>query len=340
MDMKGASSLYRLLGDDVRLRILRLLARERLNVTELTSVLGLAQSGVSRHLGLLRDSGLVDERREGGFTYYRAALPAANGLAPVWDLLGRQFAEATDDPGLRADDSRLKEVLRVRKESFAAHGGGERQLVPGRSWAAWARALGLLLPPCTVADLGCGDGYLAVETSRWASRVIAVDRSREVLDRARALALRRDVRNIDWRRGELEALPLDDGAVDVALLSQALHHAADPAKALAEARRVLVPGGRLLVLDLRRHEEAWVRERLGDRWLGFADEELALLLEGAGFRDVRIRVGARLPGDPFTVLIAVGTNPPGDTKNARTRSHAKAKTNPRSNSRIHSKVHA
>jgi ArsR family transcriptional regulator len=305
--MKEVSSLYRLLGDNARLRILRLLARERLNVTELTSVLGLAQSGVSRHLGLLKDNGLVEERREGGFTYYRAALPGGDGLAPVWDLLSRQFAEAGDDPGLRADDTRLKEVLRVRKESFAAHGSGERQLVPGRSWAAWARALGLLLPPWTVADLGCGDGYLALEAARWASRVIAVDRSREVLDRARELAGRRDVRNIEWRRGELEALPIDDAAVDVALLSQALHHAADPARALAEARRVLTPGGRLLVLDLRRHDEAWVRERLGDRWLGFDDDELAALVAAAGFADVRVCVGASLPGDPFTVLVAAGT---------------------------------
>ena len=198
-------------------------------------------------------------------------------------------------------------MLRLRKESFAAHGSGERQLVPGRSWAAWARALGLLLPAWTVADLGCGDGYLTVEAARWASRVIAVDRSRDVLDRARALAARRDVRNIEWRRGELEALPIEDNAAHVALLSQALHHADDPARALAEARRVLRPGGRLVVLDLRRHEEGWVRERLGDRWLGFADEELERLLTAAGFDDVVVRVGARLEGDPFTVFIAAGT---------------------------------
>lgn len=331
MDMNGASSLYRLLGDDVRLRILRLLARERLNVSELTGVLGLAQSGVSRHLGLLRDSGLVEERREGGFTYYRAALPAADGLARVWHLLTEQFAASAHDPALKADDTRLKEVLRVRKESFAAHGGGERQLVPGRSWAAWARALGLLLPAWTVADLGCGDGYLAVEAARWASRVIAVDRSRDVLDRARGLAARREVRNIEWRRGELEALPLRDGEADLALLSQALHHAAEPARALAEARRVLVPGGRLLVLDLRRHEEAWVRDRLGDRWLGFGDDELERLLEDAGFSAVRVRVGASLPGDPFTVLVAAGTSaaPAKSQRNAHTKT--KPNTNPKTN---------
>jgi ArsR family transcriptional regulator len=305
MDMKASSALYRLLGDEVRLRILRILARERLNVSELTAVLGLAQSGVSRHLGLLKESGLIEERREGGYTFYRAA--PANGLAPVWDLLGRQFAEAGNDPALRADDARLKEVLRVRKESFAAHGEGERQFVPGRSWAAWARGLGMLLPPWTVADLGCGDGYLALEAARFARRVIAVDRSREVLDRARALAARRAIENVEWRRGELEAVPIENESVDLVLFSQALHHAADPAKALAEAARVLVPGGRLLVLDLRQHDEAWVQERLGDRWLGFDDDELERLVGNAGFDEVRVRVGAKLTGDPFTVLLAAGS---------------------------------
>jgi SAM-dependent methyltransferase len=307
MDMLSAP-LFRLLGDEARLRILRLVAAERLNVSELTSILGLAQSGVSRHLGLLRESGLVEEQREGGYTYYRAArAPHADGAGAVWGLLDEQFAAAADDPVVRADEARLTEVRRLRKESFVTHGQRDRQLVPGRSWAAWARALGFLLPPLTVADIGCGDGYLTIETARWARRVIAIDRSREVLASARALAARREVRNITWKCGEIEALPLDDAQVDLALLSQALHHAADPLTALREARRVLVPGGRVLLLDLRRHDETWVRERLGDRWLGFEPDELKRLLEDAGFSDPQVRVGARLPGDPFTVLIACGT---------------------------------
>jgi ArsR family transcriptional regulator len=301
------AALYRLLGDEARLRILRLLARERLNVTELTGILGLAQSGVSRHLGLLKEGGLVEEQREGGFTFYRVPAPEAmNGLRMTWELLQQQFAEAADAATLRADDSRLKEVLRLRKESFATHGGAERQLVPGRSWAAWARALALLLPPGIVADLGCGEGYLTIEAARWATRVMAIDRSPDVLARARELARRRDVRNITWRRGELEDLPLEDRSVDIALLSQSLHHAADPARALAEAQRILVPGGRVLLLELRRHAEAWVRDRLGDRHLGFGDDELQRLMESAGLTDVRVRVGARHEGDPFTVLIASG----------------------------------
>ncbi len=306
MDMKDASALFRLLGDDVRLRILRLLALERLNVTELTGILGIAQSGVSRHLGLLRESGLVEERREGGYTYFKVPSPdTRNGSAPLWQMLEAQFASSADDAEARADLTRLKEVLRLRKESFATHGEG-RQLVPGRSWAAWARALGHLLPAWTVADLGCGEGYLTIEASRWAASVIAIDRSSEVLARARALARRRRVSNIVWKRGELDALPLDDGSVDVALLSQALHHAAEPAAALAEAARITKPGGRVLVLDLRTHDETWVRERFGDRWLGFEPSALDKLLQGAGLEHVRVSTGARLVGDPFTVLVASG----------------------------------
>jgi SAM-dependent methyltransferase len=320
--VKEVSTLYRLLGDEGRLRLLRVLGRERLNVTELTGVLGLAQSGVSRHLGLLKDAGLVREEKDGGYSYYRLAPPLApNGkdadgrtseagenLLRV--LLEQQFEASADDPMLRADDARLQEVLRLRKENFEAHAGPDtrdaRQLVPGRSWAAWSRALGMLLPPLKVADLGCGEGYLTVEAARWAARVIAVDRSDAVLRRARGLAQRRRVSNVVWKRGELEHLPIADDQVDVAMLSQALHHAEQPARAVAEAVRITAPGGRVLVLDLRTHEETWVHTKLGDRVLGFSDAELKRMLTAAGLRDVRVVVGARRTGDPFTVLLASG----------------------------------
>jgi SAM-dependent methyltransferase len=309
MNVKDASALFRLLGDEVRLRLLRLLAAERLNVTELTGILGIAQSGVSRHLGLLRESGLVEERREGGFTFYQVQGPEVrNGSAPLWQMLDAQFAASADDATARADRARLKEVLRLRKESFATHGDGH-QLVPGRSWAAWARALGHLLPAWDVADLGCGEGYLTIETSRWASTVIGVDRSEAVLDRARALGKRRRATNVTWRKGELEKLPIDDESVDVALLSQALHHAMNPAQAIAEAARITVPGGRVLILDLREHQETWVRAKLGDRALGFKEEQLVEMLLACGLEQPRTRIGSSRAGDPFAVLIAAATKP-------------------------------
>jgi SAM-dependent methyltransferase len=226
----------------------------------------------------------------------------------VWPLLRAHFDAAAATREGRADEARLEEVRRVRKENFDEHGaGGERgQIIPGRSWAAWARALGHLLPPLVIADLGCGDGYLTVEASRFAKRVIAVDRSDAALSRARAMARRRRVSNVEWKRGELENLPLADASVDVALLSQALHHAADPARALAEAVRIVKPGGHVLLLELRRHDEQWVRERLGDTWLGFDDDELKRMMEKAGLTGVKVTVGARRQRDPFTVLIASG----------------------------------
>ena len=322
MYMTSVSSLFRLLGDDVRLRLLRVLSLEALNVSELTSILGIAQSGVSRHLGLLREADLVAEERSGGYAWYRlapAVTDAAGPFADLWTWLQREFS--SPGAGTAADDARLQEVRRVRKESFAQHGvdGRPGQLVPGRSWAAWARALGVLLPSVDVADLGCGDGYLSIEAAAWARRVIAVDQSAAVLKRGRELATRRRARNIEWKRGDLERLPLADMSVDVALLSQALHHAADPAAALREAFRILRPGGRLVLLDLKSHGEEWVRSTLGDRWLGFGDDELQHLCEAAGFEAVTVCVGARVPGDPFVVLIAGATRPATVSASRRTR---------------------
>jgi ArsR family transcriptional regulator len=312
------AGLFRLLGDDTRLRLLRVLSREALNVSELTAVLGVAQSGVSRHLGLLRDAGVVTEERSGAYTRYALAANGTNGN--LWAWLTETFERST--PATKADDARLAEVRRVRKESFAdpgRHGDERRQLVPGRSWAAWARALGLLLPALDVADLGCGEGYLTLESARWARHVTAVDRSREVLERGRELAARRKLTNITWKRGDLEHVPLPDRSVDLALLSQALHHAAQPARALAEAHRILRPGGRVLVLDLRQHDETWVRSKLGDTWLGFSDSALRALLREAGFERVTLQVGASArPGDPFTVLVAAGTRPATRRRAART----------------------
>ncbi len=309
--MKEASALYRLLGDEARLRLLRVLDKDRFNVKELTGILGLAQSGVSRHLGLLKEADLVSEERDGAYTFYRLAPRVReDSRSPLWPLLRAQFDEAAESPLVKADEARLQEVLRMRRENFEHLGPDTRdgrQLVPGRSWAAWSRALGMLLPPLDVADLGCGEGYLTIETARWAHHVTAIDRSAGVLARAKALAARKKCTNITWKKGELEKLPIDTASMDVALLSQALHHASEPAAAVLEAARILKPGGRLLVLDLRPHDETWVRDKLGDRWFGFSDEHLSGLLTRAGFTDVRVQLGARRTHDPFAVLLAIGT---------------------------------
>ena len=303
-----AAATFRLLADPSRLRLLRVLAHDRFNVSELTGILGLAQSGVSRHLGLLKDAGLVTEDRVAGFVYYHLPDDAREGHAPLWALLDSQFTATSDDKAVLEDEARMQEVLRHRKEDFDAP-GDRRRLLPGRSWAAWSRALGELLPPLEVVDIGCGEGYLAIEAARWARHVIGIDRSDEMLERAKALAVRRQVTNVDWRKGDVSRLPLRDSSQDVALLSQSLHHASDPERAVVEAVRVLRPRGRLLVLDLKAHDQTWVRARFGDRHLGFSTETLTTLLRSSGLTHVRVGTGASKKGDPFTVLLASGTKP-------------------------------
>ena len=159
------------------------------------------------------------------------------------------------------------------------------------------------------ANVGQIDRNLTIEAARWARRVIAVDRSAAVLARAKAMADRRKVKNIVWKRGTLERLPLKDRSIDVAVFSQALHHADPPEAALAEARRALRPGGRVIGLDLREHDETWVGPTRGDKGLGFSEDRLRRLLLDAGFENVIVRVGSRRSGDPFAVLIAGGASP-------------------------------
>ncbi len=291
--MKSIADRYRLLGDEMRLRILWLLGKDRLNVGELTSILGIAQSGVSRHLRLLKEGGIVEESREAGYTWFRAK------KIPELDL-------ARDDLVRNEDRAKLRDIIRHREEEFRGENPDGLDLVPGRSWAAWARALGHLLPPLRVADLASGEGYLAVEIARWAKRVFAVDRSAATIALARRRARQAGVDNITFKRGEIEKIPLADGSVDVAVFSQSLRHADDPAKALREAFRILVPGGTVLLLELKKHREKWVRERLGDRWLGFGEKELTSLLRKAGFTRPRSQAGSQRRGDPFKVMVVSG----------------------------------
>jgi ubiquinone/menaquinone biosynthesis C-methylase UbiE len=306
--VQHAATRFRILADSTRLRLLRALNHERFNVSELTAILAIAQSSVSRHLALLKDAGLVSEEREGGFVYYRRREEVTGPAAPLWTVLSAEFAAGGSDKTTAADDVRMQEVLRHRREEFDP-GADPRHLAPGRSWAAWARALGHLLPALDVADIGCGDGYLTLEIARWAAHVTGIDRSDDVLERAKGLSERRQVTNVTWKMGDLYRLPLRDESIDLAVFSQSLRYASDPERALVEASRVLCPGGRVLILDLKQHDQAWVRARFGDQQAGFAPAELESLLQAAGFRGIRQSTGIRRAGNPFVVVIASGTVP-------------------------------
>jgi SAM-dependent methyltransferase len=305
--MQRAASRFRVLADSTRLRLLRVLSHDRFNVSELTAILGIAQSSASRHLAVLKDAGLVSEERSGGFVYYRLRdqdVPTS----PLWTVLAADFAEGGSDRAAAADTVRMQEVLRRRREDFDPS-ADPRQLVPGRSWAAWSRALGHLLPALDVADIGCGEGDLTLEMARWARHVTGIDRSDDVLERAKALSERRQLTNVTWRKGDLARVPLRDESIDLAVFSQSLRYATDPERALAETSRVLRPGGRILILDLKEHDQAWVQARFGDRRAGFAPGDLESLLQAAGFRGVRLSSGTRQAGNPFVVVIASGMAP-------------------------------
>jgi SAM-dependent methyltransferase len=298
------SDAFRLLGDPVRWRLLRVLARDRLNVSEVTRVLGLAQSGASRHLRLLKDGGLVTEERRGGWAWFGLAGASPTGLDGMWAPLVARLA-AADDP--HGDDARLAEVQRERAERREGWDGASRPAEPGRSWAAWAQALGRLLPPQRVLHLGCGRGALTREVARWAESVVAVDPDPRALAAARGGQGRTG--RITFRRAPLHHVPLPPSSFDVVLLAQALATVERPTAVLAEAARVAKPGGTVLVLDLLPHGETWVCERLGHRRQGVAAETLADWLRGAGLQDVRAEPADRRRGDPFVVLIGSGRRP-------------------------------
>lgn len=294
--MEELSQSFRALGDPTRLRILRLLAEAPLNVSELVSLVGVAQSSVSHHLGKLKGLDLIREERQAGFTYYSLDIDAKD---PRWPLV-ELAKQAEDEAG---DLARLNDLLRQREDRQALN---EKLLEPGQSWFLWARALSSLLPPLDVVDFGCGTGVLSVEMARWAKKVTAIDANNEVLEKARERAEREGVRHVHFIREDLHALSLPSSKHDLVVISQSLHHVEDPKTVLAEAARILKPNGRIVLLELMPHEEKWVRERLGHRHLGFEPESLRGQLEEVGFESVQLTTHARDGASPFRVFLLTG----------------------------------
>jgi ArsR family transcriptional regulator len=280
---------FSLLADQTRVRMLAVLERQELTVGELCSILQLPQSTVSRHLKLLADAGWVSSRRDGTSRYYAIAL-ADDGRpnAQLWEITRGRLQGRTVDQDAR----RTGAVVARRRESsarFFATAAGEwdrlRAELFGRDFAA--ALLGLLPDTWTVGDLGCGTGAMLPLLAPHVGLVIGVDASEEMLAAARARAA--DVPNVELRHGTLESLPLDDRALDAATLMLVLHHLASPADALAEARRVLKPGGRLLIVDMAPHDREEYRQRMGHVWLGFSAEQMQRLLSQTGFERIRIQ---------------------------------------------------
>ncbi len=298
--------IFRALADEVRLRVLHALFTAELSVAELVQVLELPQSTVSRHLKPLRDAGLVETRREGTSVYYRRG-----GVLDDPVMTGMLEGRLKALPTAIDDQAGIRRVLELRKkrshdffERIAGRYGSLTQ--PGGGWSALAAGLAAGFAGRTVADIGAGEGQLTLILARFAREVIAVDQSAAMLREVRGMAETAGVGpRVRTAEGDLEELPLEDGSVDAVFLSQALHHGSQPPRAIQECGRILRDGGQLIILDLVKHEQEWVREEWADQWLGFDEHELSGWFDLAGMETICME---RLPGatPELGVLLAVG----------------------------------
>src|SRR6516164_6284463 len=268
----------RLAADPNRLRVLLLLERKELSVAELQEILVKGQSQISTHLAQLKQAGLVEDRRTGKNSFYRLTAPAE-----LMELLRRA---ATEIPEEAHDREALRLALRKRQDRMRRYfdelaGKFGRQYVPGRSWKGIAEALLKLMPPMVIADLGAGEGTISQLMAQSAKKVIAIDNSEKMVEFGAELARKHGIGNLEFRLGDLEEVPIRSGTVDVDFLSQALHHARHPERALTEAWRILRPGGRIAILDLNRHHFEEAREMYADLWLGFTELEIEKYLKRA-----------------------------------------------------------
>lgn len=297
----------KLLSDPTRLRILMLVNTESLSVAELQEVLGMGQSRISTQLSQLKAAGLVSDVRSGKNNMYSCSTEP--------DLKEVAQLAAEEVPEVAADRTSLQHLLRKRKDSARAYfdelaGRFGKDYVPGRSWKALAEALIKVLNYNTVADLGAGEGTLAQLLAQRAEKVIAVDLSPKMVEFGQALAIKNGLSNVEYRLGDIEAPPIADATLDLAILSQALHHAEQPQRAVDAAYRILKSGGRLIILDLLQHQFEEARELYADRWLGFPESDLAAMLDRAGFQNIETIVADRETSAPnFQTLLAVAIKP-------------------------------
>jgi ubiquinone/menaquinone biosynthesis C-methylase UbiE len=307
--MHGTIKALRALSDPTRLRIVALLERSELSVHELQEITRMGQSRISTHLGLLQESGLLESRREGKRTFYRAV---ANGDPMAGEFIQLAVRGAKELPEQSADQLNLKRILARRAEHAQVYfnqvaGRFDRSYGPGRSWQAFGQLLLRTLPPLVIADLGAGEGLLSELLARRAKKVIAVDNSEKMVAFGANKAKKNKLKNLEFRLGDLENPPIQPDSIDLVILSQALHHAANPKECLASSHKILRAGGQIMILDLLRHNFEQAHDLYGDRWLGFAETDLHGWLEETGFKHIEVSVVAREEQPPhFQTVLAVG----------------------------------
>lgn len=309
--MASTINLLRILADPTRLRLLLLLEQEELSVAELQEILSMGQSRISSHLAQLKRAGIVDDRRAGKNVYYGPAKGRdRNGALTRVNEIVRTLAREL--PETARDRTALKLTLRKRQDKAREYfdelaGKFGRSHCPGRSWEALAHTLISLLPALTVADLGAGEGTLSQLLAKKARKVIAIDNSSKMVEFGSQLAKRHGFKNLEYRLGDIEDPPIPKNHVDLAVLSQALHHAVRPERAIASAYRILKKGGRLVVLDLLSHSFDKARELYADHWMGFSEVQLHEFLEKTGFKEIDVRVVSREKQSPqFQTVFATG----------------------------------
>ncbi len=293
----------RAVGDINRLRILLLLDHEELAVAELQEILGLGQSRISTHLAQLKQADLVEDRKQG-----------KNSLYQLKDrhLVEVVRAAAEEVPEAAADEKALALVLEKRRDKVRTYfdelaGKFGRNYVPGRSWKGLAEMLLQLMPPMTIADLGAGEGTFSQLLAQRAEKVIAVDNSAKMVEFGARLARENGLANLEYRQGDLESPPIDAESVDLAFFSQSLHHALHPQRAVEAAWKMLKSGGRIVVLDLKKHAFEQAREMYADTWLGFSEVELRGFLDQTGFKEVQSWIVDREGQAPaFETILAIG----------------------------------
>jgi ubiquinone/menaquinone biosynthesis C-methylase UbiE len=297
----------RAISDPTRLRLLLLLLEEELTVAELQEILGMGQSRISASLALLKREAIARNRRVGKNIFYSVRPETVSALQSILDAARRELPEAIND------NAAMTLALRKRKDKAAEYfnqlaGKFGRTYIPGRSWQALAHALLRLLPAMVIADLGAGEGTLSQLLARGAKKVIAIDNSEKMVEFGVSLAREHGFENLEYRLGDIEAPPIDPDSVDLALFSQALHHASSPQKAVTAAHRILRKGGRIVVLDLASHSHEQARELYADVWLGFSEVELHQILTKAGFSQIEISIVSRESQAPnFQTLLATAT---------------------------------